>query len=85
MAAKRQFTKADNDKDGFLSQTELANQLLEKMRRHAARKSAEMFERFDTNKDSRLGFDEMQAAASFRMSKGFARVDKDNGGALSAE
>ena len=30
MAAKRQFTKADNDKDGFLSQTELANQLLEK-------------------------------------------------------
>ncbi len=55
------------------------------MRRHAARKSAEMFERFDTNKDSRLGFDEMQAAASFRMSKGFARVDKDNGGALSAE
>ena len=82
---KLRFTKADNDKDGFLSQTELANQQLEKMRRHAARKSAEMLERIDTNKDGQLGFDEMQAAASTRIAKGFARVDKDNDGALSAE
>ena len=82
---KLRFTKADSDKEGFLSQTELATQLLEKMRRHAARKSAEMLERIDTNKDGRLGFDEMQAAASTRMVKGFARVDKDNDGPLSAE
>jgi Ca2+-binding EF-hand superfamily protein len=82
---KLRFTKADNDKDGFLSQTELANQQLEKMRRHAARKSAEMLERIDTNKDGCPGFDEMQAAASTRMAKGFARVDKENDGALSAE
>lgn len=82
---KLRFTKADSDKEGFLSQTELATQLLEKMRRHAARKSAEMLERIDTNKDGRLGLDEMQAAASTRMVKGFARVDKYNDGLLSAE
>ena len=55
------------------------------MRRHAVRKSAEMLERIDTNKDGRLGFDEMQAAASTRMAKGFAGVDKDNDEVLSAE
>ena len=82
---KLRFTKADSDKEGFLSQTELATQLLGKMRRHAARKSAEMLKRLDTNKDGRLGFDEMQAAASTRMAKGFAGVDKDNSEVLSAE
>ena len=55
------------------------------MRRHAVRKSAEMLERIDTNNDGRLGFDEMQAAASTRMAKGFAGVDKDNDGVLSTE
>ena len=52
---KLRFTKADSDKGGFLSQTELVTQRLEKMRHHAARKSAEVLERIDTNKDGRLG------------------------------
>ena len=84
-AAQLRFKNADSDKDGFLSQTEVGNQMIHSIQRRIARKSKKIIERRDIDKDGKISLEEMQAASGKRGSKMFARLDKNEDGAVSAE
>ena len=84
-AGQLRFAKADSDKDGFLSKAEVRNQMLRSLQKRIAGKSAKMVERRDIDKDGKLSLEEMQATSGKRGTKIFARLDKNDDGAVSAE
>ena len=72
---KRRLTRADANGDGMVTRTEL----LEQLRRRAARWQGRIFTRFDRDRDGRISRDERVAATQVR----FRRLDSNNDGNIS--
>lgn len=77
-----EFAAADANSDGMLNAAELTDQHLARMADRAADRSARLIENLDDNGDGNLSAEEMDERVRER---GFARMDKNDDGAISKD